>query len=334
MTSEIDKSNLRQVIIDFPNQFEKALEFAKDAKIEGGFDQLVICGMGGSALPADIVKAYLKSKGNDLDIKICRDYHLPQNISPDTLVMVSSYSGNTEETISCYQEAKDKNYSLVGLSKGGKIEEMCKEDEIPHIKYPEDGPTFQPRYALGYAFTAIITFLVNAGKVTDVSSDIIELSEYLKNLNNENKGKDIAQTLKGKIPIIYSTEKFGEGMVRIVKIKINENAKTQAFYNVFPELNHNEMVGFTNLQGDYHVIIFQDPDENERNLKRIEITSKLYNDKGIPVTVIKLGGKSMLQKLFSGIIIGDWISYYLALAYEQDPTPVEMVEELKKDLEK
>ncbi len=333
MKNDLDKANLRQVIIEFPNQFEKALEFAKDVRVEDGFNQLVICGMGGSALPADIVKAYLESKGVDLDIKICRDYALPKNISDDCLILASSYSGNTEETISCYKEAREKNLSIVGLSKGGKIEELCKADGVAHIKYPEDGPTFQPRYALGYAFTAIITLLVNAGKVKDVSGDIIELSDYLKKLNNEDKGKEIAKTLKGKIPVIYSTEKYGESMARIVKIKINENAKTQAFFNVFPELNHNEMVGFTNLQGKFHIVIFQDPDEHERNLKRIEITTKLFNERGMPVTVIKLGGKSVMQKIFSGIIIGDWISYYLALSYDQDPTPVAMVEDFKAKME-
>lgn len=333
MTNKIDKSNLKQVIKDFPNQFEKAFEFAKDIRVEKDFDQLVICGMGGSALPADIVKAYLESKGVDLNIKICRDYNLPKSVSQNCLILASSYSGNTEETISCLEEAKNKGLSIVGLSKGGKIQELCKQDKIPHIQYPEDGPTFQPRYALGYAFTAIITLLVNSGKVKDVSGDIIELSLYLKKLNNETKGQEIAKTLKGKVPIIYSTNKYGDSMARIVKIKINENSKTQAFFNVFPELNHNEMVGFTNLQGDYHVIIFQDPDEHKRNLKRIEITSKLLNEKGVPVTIIKLGGKSVLQKIFSGIIIGDWISYHLALAYEQDPTPVDMVENFKRKIE-
>ena len=212
MTNKIDKSNLKQVIKDFPDQFEKAFEFAKDIKVEKDFDQLVICGMGGSALPADIVKAYLESKGVDLNIKICRDYNLPKSVSENSLILVSSYSGNTEETISCLEEAKQKELSIVGLSKGGKILEICEQDKISHIKYPEDGPTFQPRYALGYAFTAIITLLVNSGKVRDVSSDIIELSLYLKKLDNESKGKKIAKTLKGKIPIIYSTNKYGANL--------------------------------------------------------------------------------------------------------------------------
>lgn len=333
MTNPIDKSILRQVIIDFPEQLEKALEFSKDVKADSDFNRLVVCGMGGSALPADVVDSFLKSKGINIPIAVCRDYRLPEIADEKSLILASSYSGNTEETISCYLEAREKDFLIIGLSRGGKIQELCQRDGIPHIKYPEDGPTFQPRYAIGYAFTAMISILMNCGKLDDVSSEVRELAKYLRSINFENEGKNLAKKLIEKIPIIYSTAPFEKSIARIVKIKINENAKTQAFYNVFPELNHNEMVGFTNLQGNYHFIIFKDLDEHERNLKRIEITSQVLRGKGIPVTVVNMAGATMMQKIFSSIIYGDWISYYLALEYGQDPTPVEMVEEFKKKME-
>ena len=328
----LDKSNMRQVILDFPQQFTKALKFAKDTKAEWDFDNVVICGMGGSTLPADIVKAYLESTGQPIPITIIRDYNLPASINKNSLVIISSYSGNTEEPIECYRQAKAKKYQLIGLAKAGKVIEMCQQDSIPFVQYPDDGPTFQPRYATGYVLTSMLSILANAGKIKDVSKDIKKLASFLENVTQEKKGQEIAKKITDTTPIIYSTTKYGASMARIIKIKINENAKTTAFYNDFPELNHNEMLAWTNPKGKFSVLIFRDPDEHPRNLKRIEITTKLWQEKGIPVDIFDLEGSDALEKIFYGLNLGDWIAYYLALEYGQDPTPVELVESLKEQL--
>ncbi|NQV13327.1 MAG: bifunctional phosphoglucose/phosphomannose isomerase [Parcubacteria group bacterium] len=329
MTNPLDKSNMRQVILDFPQQFKKALEFAKDVKTEWDFDNVIICGMGGSALPADIVKAYLETTDQYIPITIIRDYDLPASASKNSLVIISSYSGNTEEPVECYQKAKAKKYQLIGLAKTGKLIELCQQDNIPFIQYPDDGPSFQPRYATGYILTSMLSILANSGKVKDITKDIENLAAFLENLNLEEKGKDLAQKIAGATPIIYSTTKYGDSLARIIKIKINENTKTAAFYNTFPELNHNEMQGWANPQGSFHILIFRDPEEHPRNLKRIEITAKLCQDKNIPVEIFDLEGSNTLEKIFSGLNLGDWIAYHLALEYGQDPTPVKMVEDLK-----
>jgi glucose/mannose-6-phosphate isomerase len=158
------------------------------------------------------------------------------------------------------------------------------------------------------------------------------MAENLKRLNLENQGKNLAQKLTNKIPIIYASDKFKD-IAKIWKIKFNENSKTQAFWNYFPELNHNEMVGFTNLQGNFHIIILKDKEDHPRIQKRMAIITDLLKKKGIEVATIDVLGEDLLTKIFSTLMLGDWASYYLALEYGIDPTPVEIVEDFKKKME-
>ena len=150
-------------------------------------------------------------------------------------------------------------------------------------------------------------------------------------MKSENQGKKIAQKLIGKTPIIYAADKL-RAIAMVWKIKINENAKTPAFYNVFPELNHNEMVGFTLPQGKFHILTLLDKNDHPQVIKRMKITAKLYAQKGIETTLIEINKQDIFSLIFQTLLLGDWISYYLALAYKQDPTPVKMVEDLKKML--
>lgn len=333
MVHPIDKSNFRQVVIDFPGQFKKALEFAKGVGVDGEIDRVVVCGVGGSALPVDMVKTYLDSKGIKLSIEACRSYTLPNYADGKTLVIASSYSGNTEETLSCFKEANEKGFPLIGLARGGsKLEKACKENNKLFVEYPDDGPTFQPRLASGYSFTSMMSILMNQGLIPDLSEEIRKLGEALKPEDMEKEGKGLAAKIGKSIPVFYSSDLYEKSVSRICKIKINENSKTQSFFNCFPELNHNEMVGYTRLIGDYHIVIFKDPEDHPRILKRFEITSKLFEEKGLKVDVLEMKGDSTLEKMFNSILLFDWVSYYLALEAEIDPTPVDMVEDLKKML--
>lgn len=328
----ISDSPLRQIILNFPSQFEKALEFSKNVKTEGKFDKLIVCGMGGSALPADIIKTYLESKNVNLPIYLSRNYNLPPQTNENNLIFISSYSGNTEESLSCYQEARFKNLKIVGFAKGGKLEDLCRKDNVPFVKYPNDGVTFQPRFAIGYAFCAMLCVLINTNVVPDFTNEIKNLASSLNPAAFENQGKELAKKSKGLILLFYASDKYGQSVARICKIKINENAKTQAFWSVLPELNHNEMVGFTNLAGKYHIIILKDPDDHPRILKRLQITSEILAQKGILVSEVEMKGSSVLEKMFNTLLIGAWASYYLALENGIDPIPVEMVEDFKKKM--
>lgn len=339
MDMSVDKSNLRQVIIETPSQFGVGLSIAKNIKVEGQFESVTVSGMGGSALPANLLRTYCNSlfkihpNYNPFEIYINRYYSLPPEAFKSSLNLICSYSGNTEETISSLEEANSAGLKFVGLSSGGKIEELCRQYGASHIKLPIPNPNFQPRMGTGYFFASMFQLLVNQGLIPDTSSELLSLAEKLREHmdHHENQGKALAAKLKGKTPVIYSSPKY-KPVAMIWKIKINENAKTPAFWNFFPELNHNEMVGFTNPQGNFFIIMLKDPEDNPRNLKRYEATSKLLLEKGVESEIIEIHGTNIFTKMFSSLNLVDWTSYYLALEYGQDPTPVEMVENLKKIL--
>ncbi|MFA4817918.1 MAG: bifunctional phosphoglucose/phosphomannose isomerase [Parcubacteria group bacterium] len=333
----LDKENLRQVIINSPAQIAAGIKLAKNIKIRGNFKSLEISGMGGSSLPANILRIYLNDlyiknpkKNKPLGIFQNRFYSLPHEAYNQCLNFFASYSGNTEETIASLKEAIKAKLPSVGFATGGELAELCKKNNIPCAILPVG---IQPRYATGYFFGAMFQILVNSKIVENKDEELITLSKKLSRdiLKLEAKGKEIAKKLVGKTPVIYSSPKY-KALAMIWKIKINENAKTPAFYNFYPELNHNEMVGFTLPQGKFHVITLIDKKDHPQNIKRMKITAKLLKKKGIETTLIEMPDSNIFNTIFSTLILGDWVSYYLALAYKQDPTPVAIVEDLKKKL--
>ena len=338
MPHPLDKSNFRQMLLDTPDQFRTGMDLAKGIRVAGTFKAIMISGMGGSALPGNLFRIYLhslfqseKPQEQPLAIYQNRSYGLPPESYHECLNFICSYSGNTEETIASFEEALRAGLPCVGLSSGGKIEAMCRERGVPHIKLPIPYEGFQPRIGTGYFFGAMFQVLVNQGMVPDATADILAEAEALKGKLSalEEQGRALAEKLVGKTPVIYATTRY-KSVAMVWKIKLNENAKTPAFWNFFPELNHNEMVGWTLPQGKFFVLMLRDTDTDSRNFKRFEITAELLRKQGVEVEILDMEGESVYSKVFTSIALGDFASYYLALAYGQDPTPVEMVEELKK----
>ncbi|MFH1187046.1 MAG: bifunctional phosphoglucose/phosphomannose isomerase [Candidatus Levyibacteriota bacterium] len=334
-----DPSNFKQFIVDAPKQFKEGFEIAKDIKINGTFKKVAISGMGGSALPANLLRTYcndlfkIREDYKPAEIYINRYYLLPPEALNNCLNIISSYSGTTEETISSFEEARLNNLPIVGISSGGRIEELCKKYNMPHVKLPIPYPNFQPRMGTGYFFGSMLQILVNQNLIPDTTSELKNIAKTFSTKMNvwEERGKVLAQKLSGKTPIIYTSPKF-KSVAMIWKIKINENAKTPAFWNFFPELDHNEMVGYTNPQGKFFIIMLKDNEDNIRNLNRYNATAILLRKRGIDSEIINMEGENVFYKMFSSIYLADWTSYYLALTYNQDPTPVKMVEDLKKIL--
>lgn len=332
----IDKSNLRSVILNEFDQFEKGFEFVEGVKSGFDFKTITISGMGGSALPGDVIGAYVrdliarKKAKSDLRVYVNRFYSLPVEAYDESLNIICSFSGNTEESISALNEAIDKRLPVVGISAGGKLEEICLKEKIVHIKIDNLEEGFQPRMATGYFFSIILKLLINEGIVDDVTEEIINESIEFKDtiIELEEDGERIAKRMVGKTPVIYSTDHL-RAVAMIWKIKINENSKTPAFWNYFPELNHNEMVGFTNPQASFFFVMIRDLDDNSQNIKRFEVMAKLMNEKGMEVEIVDVREKSVFSKLFKALYLGDWVSYYLAMEYKQDPTPVDLVEDFK-----
>jgi len=339
MKNEIDKENLYSIIENIPSQLIEGLEVARDVKIEGKFKSIMISGMGGSALPGNLLRIYLNdlfrknpSANHCFGVYQNRFYSLPPEAFDNSLNIVSSYSGNTEETVASFAEVIENNLPCVAISAGGKIVEMCEKNSIPFVRMPKG---IQPRMMTAYNFAAVFQILINSGMIENKASKFETCAEQLKENTEEfrKKGEEISSQLISATPLVYASTKF-KSLAMIWKIMLNENAKTPAFWNFFPELNHNEMVGFTKPQGRFHLIILKDSQDHPRNLKRIEATTNILSDYGITSTIVDLPEGDMLYRIFATLQIGCWTSYYLALEYQIDPTPVEMVEKLKDLLTK
>ncbi len=337
MSFEESAKGFRQNILESLDQFSVGFEIAKNAKAEGEFKRVVVSGMGGSALPAGLVERYIQDvalRYATLPVRIIqnRTYALPLGTASDHhLHVICSYSGNTEESLSCLEEAITKGVACIGMSAGGKLEALAKEKGIPHVKLPIPTPTFQPRMGTGYFFGALVEILINHNLIPDVRQEVLEGAESVKaNLEErEETAKKLAESLKGKTPVIYSNDLYAP-VAMIWKIKINENAKTPAFWNVIPEMNHNEMVGYTLPQGPFHAVLLRDPKDDPRNLRRYEVMPSLLQEKGVTGETVDIQGETVYTGIFNTLLLGDFTAYYLALAYGQDPEPVEMVEAFKK----
>ena len=338
MPHPLDTLDMESVLSGFPGQFragigaaEKALAGAEKAALPPGpFGGVLLAGMGGSWMAGALVRDARLAR---VPILIHRDYGLPDPIQLQSpLVIASTFSGDTEETLSAYEAARDKGLPLVGVSRSGKLEELCREDGQLWIRIPADPPDMQPRCSTGYS-VGILTRLLEGlglaapGAVAAVSALGDSLAAFVDPAREE--ARRLLPALRGATPVIYTSQTYAT-VARIFKIKINENSKTTAFWNVFPELSHNEMVGWTKPQGPFHVIYLRDAEEDPRVLKRMDLSKGLLGEHGVSVAEVPIRGNGLLEKTFRTLQIADWASYELALDLGQDPSPIEIVEAFKR----
>ena len=319
----VDNSNMLKVIEEFPHQCRTALSLPKGISVSGKVDKIIIAGMGGSAVGGDLMKSYL----HDLKIPIMtvRDYKLPNFVDENTLVFAVSYSGNTEETLSAFEDAQKKKAKVVAITSGGRLSEEAKKV----IKIPSG---LQPRAALGYLFFPVLGVLVNSGIVQENSNDVKEMLDIISKTDDfKTFGEKLAKQIGNRTPLIYASEQFGAVAYRW-KTQFNENSKVAAFTHNFSELNHNEIVGYQTMSKEKFISIFiRDNFDNERIKKRMDITKDIISQK-VEVAEVYTKGSSLLSRMFSALYDADFASYYLALHNNIDPTPVHVIENLKKKL--
>ena len=293
------------------------------------YKTVTFCGMGGSGIVGDLAKAWMEHRGCKIPAFSYRGYGLPSWLKGEEhLVVCISYSGNTEETLSNFTTALEREATVVCISSGGKLESLAKENGILHMKIPEG---FAPRFALGYMLSKALCLL-------GISEE--ELADARENLQNnyeeiKEKGRQIADALYGYVPLFYATP-LTEFVAFRWKTQINENAKTQAYFAVIPEIHHNEVEGLNNaeIREKFSFVVMFDPKDHERVRRRVDITIKILKDRGINPIVIGGEGNSYLARTLYTIHVGDWMSYYLAGKYKFDPLPVKVIESIKEELKK
>jgi len=319
-----------ETIKKYPEMCEEATKLTEGVTVpDYKFNNIIVCGVGGSAIGGDLLKDLLRDKIM-IPIEVSRGYHLPAYADKDTLIFCVSYSGNTEETLSQFVDAIEKKCKIIGITSNGKLKEWCDRFNLPCILIPQG---YQSRSALPYLFFSMLVCLQKL-KSIELTKEIDESIRTLREINVSNT-KKIVSSLKGSIPVIYASNEFS-AVAKRLKTQFNENSKVPAKYDIFPELNHNEIVGYQNkiLNKNSYIIILRDKDEPKEIKTRIEISKKLIKDKVKGIKEIWVKGKSKLSKMMSLMFIGDVLSYELAALNRVDPEKTENISILKKKLEK
>lgn len=339
---EIDGSGMLSVVEQTPEMFLEAYELSQKTSLRKikKVREAVVAGMGGSAIAGNIVSDLLLGR-SAVPIHVNRGYKLPAFAGKETLVFALSYSGNTEETLSAVKEANRCGAKVVCITSGGKLKEIAESNKYPIFLIPSG---YEPRAALPYLLVPLLKSLEEIGIVSGLLDGIKKSVELLRKLRGEygadkplraNPVKQLAKKLLGRVPIIFASQGTTEAVGLRVKTQFNENSKVTALFNVFPELNHNEIVNLSALNREEHnfcLLFLRHEGDHERIKKRMEVTKSLIGMQLGGVNEIYAQGKSDLDRVLSLIYFGDFLSIYLAVLGGVDPTPVEVISRLKKEL--
>ncbi|PKM76999.1 MAG: bifunctional phosphoglucose/phosphomannose isomerase [Firmicutes bacterium HGW-Firmicutes-15] len=327
-----------------PEQFASILEqgISLPVKYQHNYSNIVVTGLGGSAIGGDIIRTYALQKAQ-VPVIVNRDYDMPNFVNSDSLVLTVSYSGNTEETLSAYHHARTQGAAIIAVTSGGKLADIARQDGYGVVKIPGG---LAPRAATGYLFAPLALIFEELGIVKGAKTDLKETVQVLKAIREgihpgvdfpENQARVIAREMKDSLPIIWGSSARSETAAMRWKTQINENAKSPTYYNIFPELNHNEIVGFgmpKDLLARLVIIILRDPADHPQVKKRIEISKEIVRSHVKKIVEIQAQGESFLAKFYSLAYMGDYASFYLALEYGINPSPVETIDYLKAELAK
>lgn len=330
-------------VLSLPDQLRDAKKLAEEVVLPPSYrevENIVAAGMGGSAIGGALAASLLEGE-LPLPMTLSRDYHIPKFVGERTLFIALSYSGNTEETISAYQQAKERRAKLVCIASDGELSESALHDGFPLVKVPTG---YQPRAAIGYLFVPILVVLAKLGLIPDKSREIEEAAEVIEEWGEElspecptpdNLAKQLAERMRGKIPVIYGNEGGYTGVVAYRwKTQLNENAKTYAISNVLPEMNHNEVEGWRfpgPILRNFVAVFIRDPADHPHVRKRFDLTKEIVR-KHAPVYEVWPRGESKTAKALGLVFLGDMVSLYLAALNGVVAYKVETIEWLKEQL--
>ena len=337
-----DPGDMLTKIKDLPLQIKDAWKIVSAATLPpayGDVRNITVLGMGGSAIGGEFAGALLADELK-VPLTVHRDYGIPGYVGRDSLVIASSFSGNTEETLSGFDEAKKRGAKILAITTGGRLADEAKTLRLPLITF---GYHAQPRAALGYSLTLVMGVLTKLGLVRDMGKDIeaaladvAKLEERVHEGARTNDAKKMAIELVGKIPVIYGAGVMGV-MARRVKDQWNENAKNWAHYDVMSELNHNAVVGFPHppiAREAQVVLLLRSKRDNPRHKLRFDVTKELLDRSQIPHQDLQFDGGSLLSEVLQMTYFTDYVSFYVALLNGADPSPVTSIDYLKDRLAK
>ena len=337
---KIDAYGMYDLIRRFPEQWREARLLAQDIPLDlsvGELEQVVVAGMGGSAIGGDLLRTYAHAQ-SPIPILVSRDYTLPASVGLKTLVIASSYSGNTEETLSAFEEAYRRGARLFCISSGGELLRRAREYGIPFLQIPGGMP---PRAALAYSLVPLLSLAHQVGFARVYEEDWEESQELLEGLAKEwgtpanNAAVHIASQLRDRLPVVYSATGLLEAVNLRWRTQLNENAKTLAWGNVYPELNHNEVMGWEGtdwLAERAAIVTLRDKDDHPRVQLRMSIMRDMLAEKVAFWAEIDTRGEGRLARMISMVHLGDWVSFYLAILRGVDPTVIRSIDRLKAAL--
>ena len=339
---KIDKDNMYGSIWDFPDNIVEAIELGESIRLKNNYskiNKIIVAGMGGSAIGGDVVYSLV---GNEIKIpySVIRGYNIPSWVDSTTLVICSSYSGNTEETIEIFGKVKSVDAKVSAITTGGRIGQLCEKYSFDKVIIPSG---LQPRAALAFSFIPILFILL---KLNIISNNflawLVSTSELIKHnrimyskKNDDNPVWLLAKKIYNKIPIIYADSDSLNTVAVRLKGQICENSKILAYHNIFPEMNHNEIVGWeknSELFKTYFIIWLFDKRMNERNKERQQIVMDMLDKIGLDQFKLEVIGNNFEERFLLLIHYGDWLSYWCAILHKIDPSPVKNIEILKNKL--
>ena len=336
--NKIDIDGMRGQISSLYDQVKHSIDIMNSFKsknysysnIIDNYNKILIIGMGGSAIGADFARTIVQNNIS-IPISVVRDYSIPNWVDKKTFIIASSYSGNTEETLSAYNECLKRGCSSIIISTGGELTRIAVDNKVGIIKLPRG---YQPRAAIGYSLSILLLLFVEIGLIS---------KKYIKDLNQVvdnqlgkkylNEAKLIAQKLVKTFPIIYSGSGYMEILSTRLRGQLAENAKILSYQSVFPEHNHNEIEGWSKnleeMNSKFSIVWLKDENDSSYIQKRMGIVKDIIRDYPSQQFEIQVSGESILERVFTMIHTIDWISFYLAILYDSNPSPVGNISQLK-----
>ncbi len=322
-----------ELIARFPDQLEEALVIGANAALTAPdrIDQVFVTGLGGSGIGGDFVASFVR-QSCPVPYIVGKSYQIPKWVGPNTLAIASSYSGNTEETLTAMTELLRTGAKVIIISSGGQLIQMAREKGLDHILLPDNWPS--PRACLGYSLVQQLAILERFDLIDQTA--LTQIANAAKTLRKEmddiqERATRIAELLHGKTTVIYTTDRMEPAALRF-RQQLNENAKVLCWHHVIPEMNHNELVGWRDRRDDLAVVVFRNRDDFDRNQMRLDINKEIIGHYTGSFIEVYSKGMNLVEQTLYQVHLGDWVSWYLAQLRGVDATEVRVIDFLKSEL--